>query len=143
QGTCSGTYVSVHSLEKENNRKRRKEAGCALHQNDSDDEINHSNNALNDDYNETIDSNDQSSDDDIETNLGNKATLEHYNATSERDECTADDDNSNSATNRIDKDILINPVIRINEKREKDDNKSDDECGYYNPKDKRRWMEEA
>ncbi|CAF3350365.1 unnamed protein product [Rotaria sp. Silwood2] len=73
------------------------QAGRVLHQNDNDDETNHSNNALNDDYDESIDSNGQPNNDNNKTNSGSQTTLEHNNITSESDERTTDDNDTTSS----------------------------------------------
>jgi hypothetical protein len=57
--------------------------------------------------------------------------------TLERFYCTDDE------TNHMDKrEMLLNPDTRTNEIFGTNDDPSDDEYGYYNPRDKRRWKEE-
>ncbi|CAF3361073.1 unnamed protein product [Rotaria sp. Silwood2] len=138
----------LHTESKENNRKRRKEAGRVL---DKNGQTNYSNNALGDDNDETIDSDEQRNDDYHETNPSDQPTSQDNDTTTDSDEpMTGDNDSTSSSndssndsddgTNRMpDEETILNPDARTNEDLEKNDDTSDDEYGYYNPKDKRRW----
>ncbi|CAF1388614.1 unnamed protein product [Rotaria sordida] len=135
----------LHTESKENNRKRRKEAGRDVQKNVDNDQTN-SNNASGDDDYTTIDSDEEADDDYNETNPGDQATFEDNDTTTEGNECSTDDHDStsssdNSSTDNDDKTIL-SPDTATKEDVEKNDETSDDEYGYYNPKDRRRWKEE-
>ncbi|CAF1077732.1 unnamed protein product [Rotaria sordida] len=135
----------LHTESKENNRKRRKEAGRDVQKNVDNDQTN-SNNASGDDDYKTIDSDEEADDDYNETNPGDQATFEDNDTTTEGNECSTDDHDStsssdNSSTDNDDKTIL-SPDTATKEGVEKNDETSDDEYGYYNPKDRRRWKEE-
>ncbi|CAF2204978.1 unnamed protein product [Rotaria magnacalcarata] len=67
-----------------------------------------------------IDGADQVDDDDKDTNPVNKATLDDNDTTTDSDEHVNDDNHTTSSN----------------------DESSDDDYGYYNPKDKRTWIEE-
>ncbi|CAF4208516.1 unnamed protein product, partial [Rotaria sordida] len=135
----------LHSESKTNNRKTRKEGDRGVQKNVDNDKTNN-NNAPGDDNDKTINSDKQTDDDYNETNSDSQPTSEDNDTTTDSDECITDDRDStsssdDSSTDSDDKTIL-SPDTKTNEDVEKNDGTSDDEYGYYNPKDRRRWKEE-
>ncbi|CAF2047892.1 unnamed protein product [Rotaria magnacalcarata] len=100
----------LHTESKDNNRKRRKDAGRIPVQNDDDEKDNDA----------IIDGANQVDNDDNGTNPVNEATFDDSDTTTDSDEHAADDLHTTSSN----------------------DESSDDDYGYYNPKDKRTWIEE-
>jgi len=137
----------LHTETKEHNRKRRKETGRVLQQNEANSgQANYSNNALDDDNDKTINSGEQIDDDYNETYPYDQPTSDNNDTTTDNDEHITDDHDSisssnNSSTDSDDKKIP-SPDTKTNEDVEKDNDTSDDEYGYYNTRDKRRWKEE-
>ncbi|CAF1154630.1 unnamed protein product [Rotaria sordida] len=135
----------LHSESKTNNRKTRKEADRGVQKNVDNDQTNN-NNAPGDDNDKTINSDKQTDDDYNETNSDNQPTSEDNDTTTDSDECITDDRDStsssdDSSTDSDDKTILSLDT-KTNEDIERNDGTSDNEYGYYNPKDRRRWKEE-
>ncbi|CAF4164010.1 unnamed protein product [Rotaria sordida] len=135
----------LHSESKTNNRKTRKEADRGVQKNVDNDQTNN-NNAPGDDNDKTINSDKQTDDDYNETTSDSQPTSEDNDTTTDSDECITDDRDStsnsdDSSTDSDDKTILSSDT-KTNEDVEKNDGTSDDEYGYYNPKDRRRWKEE-
>ncbi|CAF1397743.1 unnamed protein product [Rotaria sordida] len=131
----------LHSESKTNNRKTRKEADRSVQKNVDNDQTNN-NNAPGDDNDKTINSDKQTDDDYNETNSDNQPTSEDNDTTTDSDECITDDRDStsssdDSSTDSDDKTILSLDT-KTNEDIERNDGTSDNEYGYYNPKDRRR-----
>ncbi|CAF5046096.1 unnamed protein product, partial [Rotaria sp. Silwood1] len=137
----------LHPESKECNRKRRKEAGRVVQQNeDNNGQANYSNNALGDDNDKTINTHEQADDDYNETNPGDQPTSEDNDTTTDSDERSTDDhdstSNSDDSSSDSDDKTILSPDTRTHEDVEKIDETSDDEYDYYSPKDRRRWKEE-
>jgi len=147
----------LHSESKTNNRKRRKEAGRVVQKNIDDGQTNNINNTL-DDVDTAIESDEQAADDYHETNPADQPTAQGSGIIIDIDnnECISDDnyttstsssdessDDTDDETNHMNKrETLLNPDTRTNEILETNDDSSDEEYSYYNPRDKRRWKEE-
>ncbi|CAF1297479.1 unnamed protein product [Rotaria sordida] len=152
QATIHFHNSHLHYKSKTSNRKTRKEAGRDVQKNVDNDQTNN-NNAFGDD-DKIIDSDEEADDDYNETNPGDQPTTQDNETIIDNDESITDDNDTTSScdelsndsddeTNHMDKDeTLLNPDTRTNEDVEKNDETSDDEYGYYNPRDKRRWKEE-
>ena len=129
----------LHSELKINNRKTREEAAGGVQKNVDNGRRNNSKYASGND-DKAIDGNEQTDDDYHETNPGDQLTLEDNDTTTDSGDHDPTSSSDDSSTNNDDKTIL-NPDTRTNEDVEKNDETGDDEYGYYNPKDIRRWKE--
>ena len=123
----------LHSESKINNRKTRKEATRDAQKNVDNDRRNNRKNASGDD-DKTIDGNEQTNDDYHETNPGDQLTSEDNDTTTDSDDHDSTSGSDDSSTDNDDKTVL-SPSTRTNKGVEKNDETSDDEYGYYNPKD--------
>ena len=110
----------LHTESKENNRKRRKEAGHEMVQNDETEE----------DNDEIADDIDQTNADyydrspvaaSTSENNDTNPVAKNFDTTSDSDESVTEDNNTISSD---------------------DESLDDDDYGYYNSKDKRQWIEE-
>ncbi|CAF3486716.1 unnamed protein product [Rotaria sp. Silwood1] len=133
----------LHSESKASNRKTRKEAGRDVQKNVDNGQTNNNNASGNDD--KTIDD-DEADDDYNETNPSDQPTTQDNETIIDNDESITDDNDTTSSSdessNDSDDKTILSPDTRTNEDVEKNDETSDDEYGYYNPKDRRRWKEE-
>jgi hypothetical protein len=117
----------LHTESKENNRKLRKQADRVVQQDaDNNDESNYTNNTL---------------DDTIESNPGDQLTSQNNDTATDTDGRIHDSTTtSDSSTDSGDK-TNPSPDATTSQDTEQNNEASDEEYGYYNPNDRRKWNE--
>ena len=122
----------LHSESKIMNRKKRKEASRVVPQND--------------DNGETSDGDEQTSDGDEKTTDADETTTDKEDESSDGDKQTSDDDeivtSEEGETSDSGEDTSDDDDETTTEDVKSSVDTSDDDYGYYNPKDKRRWKEQ-
>ena len=139
-----GYYTDQAIIHFGNNRlhsesKTGKEAARDVQKNVDNDRRNNRKYVSGDD-DKTIDGNEKTDNDYHETHPGDQLTSELNDTTTDSDGHNSTSSSDDSSTDNSGKAIL-SPETSTNEDIEKNDETSNDEYGYYNPKDIRRWKE--